>query len=246
MIFRNLVLIGLFCSDVAADNNLRRNDAENAVVVGGVVHLDLEIVGEGGERELFPLMPGVDCPPGARCHTRNIPANGMTPMGASIKANLKTPLAASFDWNEFNRDMDTVVTSSDFCTRRNTMARAAGLIAGVASATVSSEAYAAQTNNVLMGSEDGLSLVFVPEKITICKGDTVNWVKNQGLSRHNVVFDTDGIPRGVSSEKFSMGAKERLKEEGLTFARTFKTRGAYNYYCTPHKVNGMVGLVTVR
>ena len=34
-------------------------------------HLDLEVVVEGGERKLFPLLPGTKCPAGHKCRARN-------------------------------------------------------------------------------------------------------------------------------------------------------------------------------
>ena len=58
--------------------------------------------------------------------------------------------------------------------RRQAMARAAGLVAGATVATVSAPAYSAETKEVLMGSDSGL-LAFVPQKTSICKGDSVKW-----------------------------------------------------------------------
>ena len=58
--------------------------------------------------------------------------------------------------------------------RRTAMARAAGLAAGVALGTVNAPAYAAETKNVKMGNDAG-GLKFEPEKISICKGDSVKW-----------------------------------------------------------------------
>ena len=64
--------------------------------------------------------------------------------------------------------------SDDYCTRRKAMARAAGMLAGVAASTVGAPAYAAETKVVKMGSDNG-QLKFEPEKIQICKGDSVKW-----------------------------------------------------------------------
>ena len=95
-------------------------------------------------------------------------------MIGSLKRNMKTNLAMSLDWIDMNTNLKTVVMSDNRCTRRQAMARAAGLAAGVAAATVASPAYAAETKEVLMGSDSGL-LAFVPQKITVCKGDSVKW-----------------------------------------------------------------------
>jgi len=203
-------------------------------------HLDLEVI-VNGERELFPLLPGVKCPTGHKCHVRTINKFGISPMMGALKDNLKTPLAATLDWQEFNNELKTVVASNDFCTRRSAMARAAGLAAGVAAATVSKPAYAAETKTVKMGSDAG-GLQFVPAKTSICIGDTVTWVNNKG-GPHNVVFDEDEIPKGVNQEKISMD--DQLGEEGDTFSMKFDTAGSYSYYCEPHRGAGMNGALTV-
>jgi len=146
-----------------------------------------------------------------------------------------------FDWQEFNNDLNTVVKSDDYCTRRGAMARAAGLAAGVLASTVNAPAYAAETKSVKMGTDSG-QLKFEPEKISICKGDSVKWINNKG-GPHNVVFDEDAIPGGVDQEKISMD--EQLGEEGDTFVMSFDTAGDYDYYCEPHRGAGMNGNLVV-
>lgn len=164
MLFKSLVVAGLVGTASAA---LRGVEQDNEV------QLDLEVVVEGGERQLFPLLPGTKCPTGHHCRVRTT-SNGMNPMMNSLKDNLKTPLAATLDWQELNNNLNTVVASNDYCSRRSAMARAAGLAAGVSLATVSQPAYAAETKDVKMGSDSG-QLVFVPAKTTICSGDSVKW-----------------------------------------------------------------------
>merc|ERR1711992_392295 len=137
--------------------------------------------------------------------------------------------------------MGTVVASNDYCSRRAAMARAAGLAAGLAATTVASPAYAAETKDVKMGSDSG-QLVFVPAKVSICKGDSVKWTNNKG-GPHNVVFDEDDIPSGVSQEAISMD--DQLGEEGETFTMKFEVAGTYEYYCEPHRGAGMNGVLTV-
>merc|ERR1719331_2577030 len=78
-----------------------------------------------------------------------------------------------------NDDLNTVVKSDSMCTRRHAMARAAGLAAGLALGTVNAPGFAAETKTVKMGSDSG-QLVFVPDEIKICKGDTVTWINNKG------------------------------------------------------------------
>lgn len=226
MIFKTLVLIGLLGSNVATASS-------------ELEYLDLELE-VNGERQLFPLLPGTKCPTGHKCRVRNSPT-GISPMTTSLKDSLKTSLAASMNWHELNSNLDTVVASDDHCSRRNAMARAAGLAAGVAAATVASPAYAASTAQVKMGSDSG-GLQFVPSKTSICKGDSVTWTNNKG-GPHNVVFDEDAIPGGVSQEAISMD--EQLGEEGDTFTMKFDVAGTYEYYCEPHRGAGMNAVLTV-
>jgi len=239
MFSKTLVLIGLLTSNVSA--TLRGDAAIEEDEAVYAEHLDLE-VDVGGKRELFPLLPGTKCPTGHICRVRNVNnVAGINPMVASIKSNYKTTLAATVDWQELNNNLNTVVSSNNYCSRRAAMSRAAALAAGVAAATVNSPAYAAETKEVKMGSDTGL-LAFVPAKIEICKGDSVKWINNKG-GPHNVVFDEDDIPSGVDQGSISMD--DQLGEEGETFVRKFETAGKYGYYCEPHRGAGMQATLTV-
>lgn len=238
MLFKSLALLGLVAANAS---ELRGSDNE---VAGELEHLDLEVVVEGGERQLFPLLPGTKCPAGHVCRSRTTGTIGSTVQQSLTKAfkdNYKSTLSMSLDWNEFNNEINTVVSSNAFCSRRQAMARAAGLAAGVAVATVSQPAYAATTAEVKMGSDSG-QLVFVPAKTSICAGDSVKWTNNKG-GPHNVVFDEDAIPAGVDQEKISMD--DQLGEEGDTFTMKFDTAGQYEYYCEPHRGAGMNAVLVV-
>lgn len=162
-------------------------------------------------------------------------------MISALKSNLKTPLQMTMNWNELNHDLTTVVESSDRCTRRNAMTKAAGLIAGLGVATVSQPSYAAETVTVKMGADSGL-LVFEPKKVSVCKGDTVKWINNKA-GPHNVVFDEDNIPSGVDQEAISMD--DQLGEEGDSFSMKFDVAGTYGYYCEPHRGAGMEATLIV-
>merc|ERR1719238_366445 len=121
------------------------------------------------------------------------------------------------------------------------MARAAGLAAGLTLAQVRAPGYAAETKMVKMGSDSG-QLVFVPDEIKICKGDTVTWTNNKG-GPHNVVFDEDAIPSGVNAESISMD--DQLGDEGATYTKKFDVKGNYKYYCEPHAGAGMKATLIV-
>ena len=186
-------------------------------------------------RELFPLYSI-----GAKC-ARNPKRRGCPPaeanqpmMKLSDAIGTKGPVKA-LEMLALNDDLNTVVSSDNMCTRRHAMARAAGLAAGLALASVNAPAFAAETKMVKMGADSG-QLVFVPDEIKICKGDSVTWVNNKG-GPHNVVFDEDAIPAGVSQESISMD--DQLGEEGETFTKKFDTAGKYAYYCEPHRGAGM-------
>lgn len=245
----SLFLTGAFSGNVLAINekNLRVSvEPINSEVEAPVQnefnseHLDLEIE-VNGERQLFPLMPGTRCPTGHVCRTRTI-SGDVSPMVGALKRNIKTSLAASMDWIDLNANLKTTVVSDNRCTRRDAMKRAAGLASGVAASLVASPAYAAETKEVLMGSDSGL-LAFVPQKITICKGDSVKWINNKS-GPHNVVFDEEGIPAGVEQEKISM-IDEQIGEPGESFTMKFDTAGDYAYYCEPHRGAGMQGVLVV-
>merc|ERR1719263_824492 len=151
-------------------------------------------------------------------------------MGIAVKGPVK-----ALETLAMNDDLNTVVSSDNMCTRRHAMARAAGLAAGLALSTVNAPGFAATTTTVKIGSDSG-HLVFVPDEIKICKGDTVTWVNNKG-GPHNVVFVEDAIPSGVSAEDISMD--DQPGDEGATFSKKFDKAGTYAYFCEPHRGAGM-------
>merc|ERR1712087_619573 len=153
---------------------------------------------------------------------------------------IKGPVNA-LEMAALKEDMNLMVTSDSMCTRRQALARAAGLAAGLALSAVRAPGYAAETKTVKMGSDSG-QLVFVPDEIKICKGDTVTWVNNKG-GPHNVVFDEEAIPSGVSQESISMD--DQLGDEGETFSKKFDVAGTYGYYCEPHRGAGMTATLIV-
>lgn len=185
-------------------------------------------------RELFPLYSiGTKCARrGCSIYQQVSSVNPVMSLGDAnaVKGPLKT-----LEMLALNDDLHTVVKSDSMCTRRNAMARAAGLAAGLALSTVNAPGFAAETKTVKMGSDNG-QLVFVPDELKICKGDTVTWVNNKG-GPHNVVFDEEAIPKGVNAESISMD--EQLGDEGDTFTKKFDTPGSYSYYCEPHRGAGM-------
>jgi plastocyanin len=194
----------------------------------------------GNRRQLFPLTTV-----GAKCAKRGCTSRDRAAQLARVMMSVngestKSPVKA-LEMLALNDDLNTVVSSDSFCTRRKAMARAAGLAAGMALARVNAPAFAAETKTVKMGSDSG-QLVFVPDEVKICKGDSVTWVINKG-GPHNVVFDEDNIPDGVSQESISMDGQ--LGDEGDKYSKKFDTAGSYKYYCEPHRGAGMAAELTV-
>jgi plastocyanin len=185
-------------------------------------------------RELFPLYSV-----GSKCARRGCSIynqiSSVNPMMSVADQNAAKGPVKALEMLALNDDLNTVVQSDSYCTRRKAMARAAGLAAGLALAHVNQPSFAAETKMVKMGSDSG-QLVFVPDEIKICKGDTVTWVNNKG-GPHNVVFDEEAVPDGVDVEKISMD--DQLGDEGATFSKKFDAAGSYGYYCEPHRGAGM-------
>ena len=194
-------------------------------------------------RELFPLYSlGNKC---ARlCHAKDRAIKEIAAVNPKMNmcdAEATKGPVKTLEMLALNDDLNTVVQSNSMCTRRHAMARAAGLAAGLALSTVQAPGFAAETKMVKMGSDNG-QLVFVPDEITICSGDSVTWTNNKG-GPHNVVFDEEAIPDGVDQAAISMD--DQLGDEGATFTKKFDKKGTYSYYCEPHRGAGMVATLTV-
>ncbi|BDA51448.1 Plastocyanin, chloroplastic [Coccomyxa sp. Obi] len=116
-------------------------------------------------------------------------------------------------------------------------AKAAGV--GIASLGLALSANAA---SVKLGG-DGGALVFDPATVTIKAGESVTWTNNVGFP-HNVVFDEDAVPAGVSAD--SLSHEDYLNAPGETVSSKFTTPGEYSYYCEPHQGAGMAGKVIVQ
>jgi len=195
----------------------------------------LDIENETGtdheRRELFPVYAL-----GNKCARRGCSVyhqvSSVNPMMSVADQNgVKGPVKA-LEMLALNDDLNTVIQSDNMCTRRRAMARAAGLAAGLALATVNAPSFAAETKTVKMGSDSG-QLVFVPDEIKICKGDSVTWVNNKG-GPHNVVFDEDEIPDGVDQAAISMDSQ--LGDEGATYRRSSTLRAPTPTIASPTAV----------
>jgi len=103
-----------------------------------------------------------------------------------------------------------------------------------------------QTYQVKMGSDTG-QLKYVPEKLTIHPGDTVEFVMNK-LAPHNVVFDSNGVPSAAKALASDLSKNKLLSGAGQTHTVTFPEdapKGEYSFYCQPHRGAGMNGKIIV-
>jgi plastocyanin len=230
MLYKVLAIVGLFAGQAAAAPAVE--DVAAAV--------DKDIVEDQHGRELFPLYSV-----GSKCARRGCSIyqqiNNVNPlMSSADSVDVKSPVKA-LEMLALNDDLNTVIQSDDMCTRRHAMARAAGLAAGLALSKVNAPGFAAETKTVKMGSDSG-QLVFAPDEIKICKGDSVTWVNNKG-GPHNVVFDEDALPDGVDAGSISMD--DQLADEGATYTKKFEVAGTYGYYCEPHRGAGMAATMIV-
>jgi plastocyanin len=102
-------------------------------------------------------------------------------------------------------------------------------------------------NEVLVGPNGQYR--FLPETLTVSPGTTVSWTFQS--SNHNVSCRPEGwdsASHPAEAEPFSSyddGNSFETVQEGETFQHTFEVAGTYDYVCTPHVANGMVGTVVV-
>jgi len=88
---------------------------------------------------------------------------------------------------------------------------------------------------------------FMPEKITIKAGQTVEWVNDDKEMPHEVTTDPNlaADPNNVSIPEGAQPFDSRLITNGKSFRHAFTVPGVYRYACPPHENDGMLGQVTV-
>jgi len=86
---------------------------------------------------------------------------------------------------------------------------------------------------------DDVALKFTPETIEISTGDTVVWDFTGSTTVHNVVSE-NVVAADENWEKFATAPASTGQ-----FRYTFNAVGEYEYVCDLHRVQGMVGKVTV-
>lgn len=78
-----------------------------------------------------------------------------------------------------------------------------------------------------------LDNIFNPPTVNIEVGDTVRWINAVNNGNFHDVVSNDGLwtPPQIA--------------ENWTFEFTFENEGSFNYFCTPHRSQGMTGVVNV-
>lgn len=82
----------------------------------------------------------------------------------------------------------------------------------------------------------GGDFVFNPETVQVTPGSTVTW--NWESDTHNIVVNSQ--PDGADWQ-----GHESIENSGFSYENTFETTGTYEYYCQPHRQQGMSGTVEV-
>ncbi len=88
---------------------------------------------------------------------------------------------------------------------------------------------------------------FLPDKVTIKPGQTVQWVNN-AKTLHSVDGDPTMAlkPSDVSLPPGAKSFDSGFMKPGMTWEYTFKVPGTYKYTCVPHEKDGMNGEIVVK
>ena len=95
-------------------------------------------------------------------------------------------------------------------------------------------AFAADTTVEMLNKSGKEIMVFSNKIVRVDVGDTVFWKATS--KGHNVEFIKGGTPEGIPKFKSKMNKDAEFK---------FEKPGIYAYWCTPHKMMGMIGFVVV-
>lgn len=98
----------------------------------------------------------------------------------------------------------------------------------------------AQNHIVKMKTNDTGIPMFQPKYLLIQPGDTVVWRNLDSDVSHNIVAESNGIPKGA--RLFESPLLETFNKE---WSHQFSQAGTYHYHCHPHASKGMTGTVVV-
>lgn len=92
-------------------------------------------------------------------------------------------------------------------------------------------------------SSEGNKMLYVPEVLTVKKGDTVKWINDDKKKQFHTVTSGKVVGGGGKPDK---KFDSRMMGPGKTFEHTFSEAGEFDYYCMPHIAMKMVGKVIVK
>ena len=121
-----------------------------------------------------------------------------------------------------------------------------GLMIVAVTLVVGPKAYAGDKPAVVIKMTDKPP-VYIPAKVTIKVGQTVEWVNN-AATLHDVNADASSV-QNTKDVSLPPGAKpfdSGFMRPGMTFDYTFTVPGTYRYTCVPHEKDGMNGTVVVK
>jgi plastocyanin len=99
------------------------------------------------------------------------------------------------------------------------------------------------THMVTVGPQG--NIVFAPNALTICKGDTVTWT--WGSTGHSVTSGANCTADSVfCSPNDTNCAAGTTSSSGVMYSHTFAASGSFPYFCSPHCASGMTGTITVQ
>ncbi|WP_232833895.1 plastocyanin/azurin family copper-binding protein [Saliphagus sp. LR7] len=102
------------------------------------------------------------------------------------------------------------------------------------------------SSNTVMMVTEGSEYYFDPIGLFVESGETVTFEIKSGS--HSATAYKEGTS-SASVTRIPDGAEtfnsETLSEQGATYEHTFETTGTYDYFCIPHKTQGMLGRIVV-
>jgi plastocyanin len=111
----------------------------------------------------------------------------------------------------------------------------AALLAACGGSDSAPETLSPGPNEILVGN----ALNFTPAHLTVPLGTTVRW-RNVGPYDHTVTSGLSSKPAGSPGTEFDDSFRS-----GTTFDFTFETVGDHPFFCRPHELMGMKGVITV-
>ncbi len=109
------------------------------------------------------------------------------------------------------------------------------LLAACGASDPSPETLMPGPDEILVGS----ALSFTPAHLTVPAGTTVHW-RNVGPYDHTITSGLSSQPADFPGTDF-----DHTFRAGTTFDFTFETIGDHPFFCRPHELMGMKGVITV-